>query len=51
MDKDKFIAVQLADMIMDLTDPKITRWQKEQIAILARAKAKKFLDKNGARLD
>lgn len=43
MNKDAVI-VQLADLIMDITDPKLTRWRREQIEVQARAKAKKYLD-------
>ena len=42
MNKDAVI-VQLSELIMDITDPKLTRWRREQIEVQARAKAKGYL--------
>lgn len=39
------VALQLAEMIVDITDPKNSRWRKEQIEAQARAKAKSYLKK------
>jgi hypothetical protein len=39
------VAFQLAEMIVDITDPKITRWEKEQREANARAKAKNYIKK------
>jgi hypothetical protein len=41
------VAIQLAQLIMDVTDPKITRWKREQLEAQARAKAKNYLSKFG----
>jgi hypothetical protein len=37
-------AFEMADLIVSITDPKITRWHREQLEVNARAKAKKYLD-------
>lgn len=39
----KAIAIRMAELIIDITDPKIARWEKEQREINARAKAKQFI--------
>jgi hypothetical protein len=38
-------AVQMADLIKDITDPKLTRWRKEQLEVQARAVANNYLRK------
>lgn len=40
-----YVALQLAELIVDITDPKITRWEKEQREINARVKARDYLKK------
>ncbi len=42
---EKAVIVQLADLIVDITDPKITRWRREQIEKVARVKARSYLKK------
>lgn len=42
MNKDAVI-LQLSELIIDITDPKITRWKREQIEVQARAKAKGYI--------
>lgn len=37
------VAVQMADLIVDMTDPKLTRARREQLHIQARAVAKNYL--------
>jgi hypothetical protein len=44
MNKDAAI-VELSELIVDITDPKLTRWRREQIATMARTKAKSYLKK------
>lgn len=38
-------ALELAELIVDLTDPKITRWRREQIEAQARIKARSYIQK------
>lgn len=42
MNKDAAIT-RLADFIVGMTDPKLTRWRKEQLEHEARAVAKRYL--------
>ena len=44
MNKDCVI-LELSELIIDITDPKITRWRREQIAVQARAKAMGYIKK------
>lgn len=37
------MCLQLAELIMEITDPKITKWRKEQLEINARAKARQYI--------
>lgn len=41
----KCAALELAELIVDITDPKLTRWRREQIEAQARAKAKNYIRK------
>jgi len=37
------VALDLAELIVDMTDPKITRWRKDQLEVNARVKAKAYI--------
>lgn len=47
----KTAALELADLIMNITDPKVTKWHKEQLETNARVKARRYIQNVGANND